>query len=162
MKKAFDLLVSFSVLVAACTIVYSFTKNRTAKRAETTVVGRRLGDIPGITWSAHDETLVLALKKGCHYCEQSIPFYQRLSSLDHPPSVSLVAAFPDGADEVDRIIRDHKLAIPAVGDVPLRLLGVTGTPTLLLVNRQGVVTKQWVGALQPDRETEVTSAVMRK
>ena len=42
---------------------------------------------------------------------------------------------------------------------PLRQLNVTGTPTLLLVNDQGVVTKSWVGQLGAQQEAQVVKAV---
>jgi hypothetical protein len=34
-------------------------------------------------------------------------------------------------------------------------IGVTGTPTLILVNREGAVDGVWVGKLPPEGETEV-------
>ena len=38
-------------------------------------------------------------------------------------------------------------------------LGVAGTPTMLLVDGRGVVTRMWVGKLDTEKENEVISAV---
>jgi hypothetical protein len=40
-------------------------------------------------------------------------------------------------------------------------IGVTGTPTLLLVDEKGTVADAWQGKLQPDQETAVL-AVLKK
>src|SRR5919202_175698 len=34
--------------------------------------------LPGVDWSGNNQTLLLVLQKGCHFCSESAPFYQRL------------------------------------------------------------------------------------
>ncbi|GMV23129.1 MAG: hypothetical protein AMXMBFR57_30780 [Acidimicrobiia bacterium] len=36
--------------------------------------------VPGVDFSKSDRTLLLVLKKGCVYCEASMPFYQQLAT----------------------------------------------------------------------------------
>lgn len=48
-----------------------------------------------------------------------------------------------------------------VKQASLELIGVTGTPTLLLLNRNGVVVDTWVGKLAPDKQTEALQAILR-
>ena len=38
----------------------------------------RLATIPNLEWKQHRHTLVLALNTGCHFCEESVPFYRSL------------------------------------------------------------------------------------
>ena len=40
-------------------------------------------------------------------------------------------------------------------------IGVQGTPTMLLVNGAGVVTKFWVGKIQPEQEQDVLAALRK-
>jgi hypothetical protein len=40
-------------------------------------------------------------------------------------------------------------------------LGIDATPTLLLVNQEGVVSQVWIGKLTPEKETEVLSQIKR-
>jgi thioredoxin-related protein len=47
------------------------------------------------------------------------------------------------------------LAADDVKQLPLEVIGVRGTPTLLLIDKQGAVKESWVGKLPPDKETEV-------
>jgi hypothetical protein len=40
--------------------------------------GVTLPSLPGYHWGDHRKTLVLAIRKGCHFCDASLPFYKRL------------------------------------------------------------------------------------
>jgi thiol-disulfide isomerase/thioredoxin len=73
--------------------------------------GDRLTPLKGWNWSAHDRTLVLALRKGCHFCEDSAPFYQRLvgKQADHGTNVAIVAIFPDLAAQLQQWLGTGKL-----------------------------------------------------
>jgi hypothetical protein len=35
--------------------------------------------VPGVDWSSHDKTVVLAISQGCHFCSESASFYQRVA-----------------------------------------------------------------------------------
>ena len=60
-------------------------------------------------------TLVMVLSKGCHFCEDSAPFYQRLISQSQQAvsSSSVVAVFPDTADAVKEVVQSEGLRIHA-------------------------------------------------
>lgn len=49
--------------------------------------------------------------------------------------------------------------ITEVRQTGLREVGVSGTPTLLLVNEKGSITKSWIGQLRADKEAEVLGAL---
>jgi hypothetical protein len=123
--------------------------------------GDRLARLDGWNWGAHDRTLVLVLRKGCHFCEDSAPFYQRLLTKQERDgsSTAIVAAFPDAADAVKEIVQSEGLQVQALAGVPPDKLNVTGTPTLLLVDRSGTVLKAWIGMLSPREELEVMQAL---
>jgi hypothetical protein len=58
-----------------------FLKDRLSPPApepEAVKAGDKLQNLDGWDWSAHEQTLVLGLRKKCHFCEDSTPFYQRL------------------------------------------------------------------------------------
>lgn len=118
----------------------------------------RMGDWD---WSAHDRTLVLVLRKGCHFCEDSAPFYQRLATQQQEArsSIAIVAVFPDTADAVREVVKTEALRFPALAGVPLERLKVAGTPSVLLVDRSGTVLNTWMGMLSPKQELEVMNAV---
>jgi hypothetical protein len=49
------------------------------------------------------------------------------------------------------------VVVDEVRQSTLGAIGVSGTPTLLLVDNKGAVKQSWLGKLSPDKETEVLS-----
>jgi thioredoxin-related protein len=124
-------------------------------------VGEKLTHLDGWEWSAHDRTLVMVLRKGCHFCEDSAPFYQRLIAhqKQYGSDTSIVAVFPDSAYAVKDVVQSEGLEVQALAGVPLEDLKVSGTPSVLLVDRSGTVVNTWVGMLSPRQELEVLNAM---
>jgi thiol-disulfide isomerase/thioredoxin len=118
-------------------------------------VGRKIS-LQGVDWSKSEQTLVMFLNTQCHYCQKSEPFYRELSSdaTDHQ-KVRLIAVFPQPLEKSKEYL-DHAgisvddLRQPGSGD-----LKVKGTPTLVLVNGNGIATNQWIGLLSPTEEAEI-------
>ncbi|HEX8686998.1 MAG TPA: hypothetical protein VF654_10865, partial [Pyrinomonadaceae bacterium] len=52
-------------------------------------------------------------------------------------------------------LRELNVPVGEVRQAAFKDLGVRGTPTLLLVNGEGVVTGSWFGKLSPEKEEEV-------
>ncbi|MFL6208943.1 MAG: peroxiredoxin family protein [Pyrinomonadaceae bacterium] len=102
------------------------------------------------------------LRDGCHFCSDSAPFYQQLIKEPGAQSDTKLAAILPGAAADSRAYLS-RLGVPIkdVRQASLGALGISGTPTLLLVNAQGVVTKAWVGRLPTDKEVEVINALRK-
>ena len=112
--------------------------------------------LPGVDWSANNQTLLLVLQKGCRFCSESAPFYQRLvRETAGRGNIHLIAVLPQTTDESKKYLNDLGVAIEDVRQAGLGSIGVHGTPTLILVNNQGVVMNSWVGKLPADGEAEV-------
>jgi len=163
MKTRIELVANVAVILLGVVIGSVFLKDRFfAPGAETSEVkaGDRLPSLNGWDWAAHDRTLVLVLRKGCHFCEDSAPFYQRLLARQHQDgsNTATVAVLPDTADAAREVVQSDGLAVPALAGVPLDRLRVSGTPALLLVDRKGAVLHAWVGMLSPRQEVEVMQA----
>jgi hypothetical protein len=113
-------------------------------------------EVSGVDWSQSGTTLVLALQKGCHFCTESAGFYQRLAQqASGQKGVRLVAVFPQSPEEGKSYLDSLKVPIGDIRQSSLPGLGVSGTPTLILVDSKGVVKQSWVGHLPPEGETEV-------
>jgi hypothetical protein len=112
--------------------------------------------LPGVDWSGNNQTLLLVLQKGCHFCSESAPFYQRLiRETAGRGNIHLIAVLPQTSDESKKYLDDLGLAIGDIRQSGLDSIGVHGTPTLILANAQGVVMNSWVGKLSADNEAEV-------
>lgn len=113
----------------------------------------------GIDWSANETTVVLYISTTCRYCDESKDFYQRLST---DKSVRIIAVLPQSTDEASKYLETHNIKVDQVLNSSLREIGVTATPTLLLVNGVGNVTDSWRGKLSPDKEAEVLAKLLPK
>jgi thiol-disulfide isomerase/thioredoxin len=114
--------------------------------------------LPDIDWGKNGKTLLLALSPGCHYCSESAPFYQRLArETAAAGKAKLIAVFPTPVIESRKYLKEMAVEVYDVRQESLDAIGVTGTPTLILVDDTGVVTRAWIGQLQPDAEAEVLS-----
>lgn len=163
-KTKLEQIANITVIVLALVIGSALVKDRffsAAPQVNEVKVGERLTNLHGWEWNAHDRTLVLVLRKGCHFCEDSAPFYQRLiaQQKQYGPDTSIVAVFPDAAYAVNEVVQSEGLEVQALAGVRLEGLKVSGTPTLLLVDKNGTVLNMWIGVLSPRQELEVINAI---
>lgn len=126
-------------------------------------VGDQLPGLHAYNWKSHDRTLVLALRNGCHFCEASMPFYRRLAELERANQIGvhLIAVFPDDAAIVRQVVETQQLTIDVVSGFELGQVKVQATPTLVLVDEQGRVSKVWMGQLPATEEAEVIAAISK-
>lgn len=113
-------------------------------------------EVAGVDLSGEERTLLLVVQKGCHFCTDSGPFYQRLAreAAARGGRVKLLAVVPHDADEGRKYLSDLGVPVERVAQASLRKLDVSGTPTLIMLDH-GKVSDVWVGALTPERESEV-------
>ncbi|HMG73756.1 MAG TPA: hypothetical protein VK582_09660 [Pyrinomonadaceae bacterium] len=132
-----------------------------AVKPPASLVGARVS-LRGIDWAKNGQTLVMALKENCHFCADSAEFYRRL---DNDGAVRkktrFIAALPGSLPDSQVYLNLENVDVDEIRQTDLQLIGVRGTPTLLLVNNKGVITQTWVGKLSPERESEVISALRR-
>ena len=121
-----------------------------------TLVGHHL-NLPGSHFERSKQTLVVAAATYCHFCIDSIPFYKKLSGMRSEGRIStpVIFAFPQSQQEVVPFLADNQLHPDVVLESSLTSLGVEGTPTLLLVDGQGNVTKEWIGKVDQPAENDI-------
>ncbi len=151
-------IIAVAVLICGVLVkTYLWGGNSPPVPPQASLVGARVA-VPEVDWRGNGRTLVLVLQKGCRFCEESAPFYQRLArEVAGGPPVRLVAVLPQQVEESRQYLRDLGVPVEEVRQVHFKDLGVRGTPSLLLVNGEGVVTGSWFGRLPPDKEAEVLS-----
>ena len=81
MKARLEVVTNVVVILLAVVIGSIYLKDRfstPSPQTDEVKAGDKLASLDGWDWGAQDRTLVLVLRKGCHFCEDSAPFYQRL------------------------------------------------------------------------------------
>ncbi len=166
MKSKVEVAANVAVILLAVVIGSVFLKDRFATPGpgpNEVKVGDQLAGLHEYSWKAHERTLVLALKNGCHFCEDSMPFYRRLAKLEQSNQIGahLIAVFPDDPAVVRQVVETQQLAIEVVPGFELGRVKVQATPTLMLVDEQGRVSKVWMGELPAAEEAEVIAAISK-
>jgi len=117
--------------------------------------------LSGVDWSRADRTLVMGLSTQCHFCSESTDFYQRLLKAATASKVPVVAVFPQPTAEAQEYWEAHALASNGVDleQSPLDRISVSATPTLIVVDRKGLIAGAWVGKLAASGEAEVIKQI---
>ena len=122
-------------------------------------VGEQLDSVAlGVDFDAGAKTLIMVLHSDCVFCQQSVPFYRRLLESNTADTQMVVAASPDD-DAMINYLEAEDINPDTLVFVEPEMVPVPGTPTLLLVDDQGLITHAWVGLLSDDREAEVIDAL---
>ena len=166
MKEKLEVVTNIVLISLACVIGYHFLRARPTPENPSPAsvkVGDRLPSLPAYDWKMHDRTLVLALRNGCHFCEESIPFYRKLAELEKSNQIDahLIAVFPDDPAAVRPLVETERLAVEAFSGIELSQVKVEGTPTLILVDLQGRVSKIWIGKLAATGQADVVTAISK-
>jgi len=157
-RKA-ETLVNVAIVVVAAALCAVLAKQYLLTDADARMRGPEVGskvEVAGVDLSGEERTLLLVLQKGCHFCTESGPFYRRLAreAAARGGRVKLLAVLPQDEEEGRRYLNELGMTIERVARASLRKLDVSGTPTLIMLER-GKVSDVWVGALTPEREREV-------
>lgn len=111
-------------------------------------------NVTGIDWAENEKTLVLALSNTCHFCTESADLYKRLAEQRKEKGLKMVAVLPQSVADGQAYLKNLGVTVDDVKQAPLASFGVSGTPTLILVDRDGVTRQTWVGKLAADKEMD--------
>jgi thioredoxin-related protein len=117
-------------------------------------------NVPNMTWPQNGRTLLLALSTTCHFCTDSAQFYRRISK-EHGDT-HLIALVPQDTNEGEEYLAKLGVKVDEVREASFGELGITGTPTLVLLDMSGKVVNMWEGVLPPTKESEVLVKLMEK
>lgn len=163
LSKTLETITNIAVIIVFFILAGFFLKTYISNRPQVPSVGEKLPEVTGYQWQSNPHSLLLVLRKGCHFCEESMPFYRSLYDLERNNNLNakMLAVFPDRAEEVNEILRTQNLPIPRMPQMNVSSLKVSGTPTLILVDQNGKVEKTWVGKLDSAGEQSVVAALRK-
>ena len=169
MRKTVELITNIAIILVCGLLCWTFFTHKSLSFGAASIAndphleGLMLPSLPGHRWNDHQKTLVVAIRKGCHYCEESLPFYKRLSGLEGSNGLHahLLAVMPDNQTSGIQMLQSAGLTVDSVFNQPLDSIKVSGTPTLLLLDASGRIAKAWVGQLPPEDEKAVIAAAQR-
>jgi hypothetical protein len=169
LSRKIELIANVAIITVACLLGIVLIKNHLFTRAgvsEPNNSGQRDSKTarsqPGkgtqlslldVDWKQSKQTLVLAISSTCHFCTDSAPFYQAL--IKNKKDARVVAVLPQPVEEGRAYLEKLGVSVDEVRQLGLDSIGVSGTPTLLLVDSSGTLREFWIGKLPPKKETDV-------
>ena len=114
--------------------------------------------VQGVDWSKSNRTILLVLSTKCHFCTDSAPFYQRIQQ-EKPNDLRLIAVLPQPIEDSRAYLTRLGISVSDVVQAPLSIVGVSGTPTVMLVDAQGQVNQSWVGKIAEPEEADVLTRI---
>jgi hypothetical protein len=169
--KKTELVANIAIIVVALLLGFVLVKRyllpanvaAPAARLDPRIPAGTKASLSGVDWAGNGQTLLLVLSTDCHFCTESAPFYQRLTrETTGRPDVHLIALFPQEIEEGKKYLDSLGVSIVEIRQASPGSTGAGGTPTLILVDAQGIVKNSWVGKLSTPEESEVINQLADK
>jgi hypothetical protein len=90
-----------------------------------------------------------------------MPFYKELAAKAQG-KVDLVAVLPQPMEEAQAFLKKAEVPTNRVVSTNLSAIGVSGTPTILLVDSRGKVQEEWKGLLTDQRKQQLLTRVLQQ
>lgn len=159
--KKVEIAANVGIIVAAAIFVILAVRHYTGNKSGITpgiAAGEHLA-LTDVNWSANKRNVVFALSVGCHFCTESAPFYRELVRQCKLAHIRTIAVLPQAGDTARSYLANLDVGVDEMRHASLPDIGISGTPTLLLVTDQGVVQNVWVGQLPAQAEKEVLGKI---
>jgi hypothetical protein len=169
--KKTELLANIAIIVVALLLggvlvkryLWPGSAQTAARTTDPRIAAGTKASLSGVDWAKNGQTLLLVLSSDCRYCTESAPFYQRLTrETAGRPDVHLIALFPQEVEEGRKYLANLSISIDEIRQASPGSTGAGGTPTLILVDDNGVVKNSWVGKLSAPEESEVLNQLAVK
>ncbi len=159
LEKAAYVAVISAALVSSGTLLEQRFARRAVSAHQEQLAGQHIA-IAGVDWKSSPVNAVLFISTHCKFCAESLPFYRRLSEARslRPAGVALRVVSLDPPDNIRRYLAEHQVSVDGVYPLDRSLLPLSGTPTILIADRTGLVSNSFVGALDSRREAAVLKA----
>jgi len=154
----------------AATLTVNLTRSMHASSARAAAVSSRtpptdglqegttLKDTSELKLSSSSKTLVMLTASSCHYCTESMPFYQQLVAHARERHIPVVAATREDPRINEKYLEIHGVKADRTVSATTNSISAPGTPTLILVDSSGKILKVWRGKLAKDAEESVLTA----
>src|SRR4051812_19697908 len=100
--------------------------------------------LPGPPLPRNHPALLVALSTNCHYCQASAGFYRELLKPASEHGFRVIALFPQPVVAGKAYLESLGVVVHEIRQVDYHVIGVSGTPTLVLVDDKGRVKEHWI------------------
>ena len=164
LAKKIEVAANIGIVITAVLVAILFIRNYMHRQAdpEHVIATNTKFALKNVEWQASEKNLVFAVSTTCHFCTESAGFYRRLVEECKEQHVRTIAILPQPFAESEAYLKGEGVTVDEIRQAALPDLEISGTPTLLLLDRSGLVKHVWVGKLQAEREGDVVAALAKK
>ncbi len=160
-KDRLDVITNILTIVVAVLLIGLFVHryllpSESAALAKSPTIGKVIS-VDNFETSKASKNVFIVMMKGCRFCEESMDFYTRLVQENQGRNVKIVAVFPRGSQDIETYLKTYGVTGIDVRYSELSKVEVDATPTIIITDENGKITKSWVGKLSSEKETEVIS-----
>ena len=148
--KRLDVMTNIAVMITSVALLgflgNSWYENHHARPLSAYKARALVGEsvtVPGVDFRLKKKTLIIAISSTCHFCQESQPFYRQLVEM-HGAKTDLLAVLPMPQRDAEEYVHSKISSSLKAISTSLDAMGVSGMPTLLLVNSYGKVEQAWV------------------
>jgi len=162
-KDKIEITTNILIITVLLLIGGTYVKSRVGHHQGSLSPGEKINAPHGYDWHNHPQTLVVAVRQGCIYCERSYPLYRKLDGLEHDSRLKahMLVVMPDDPANGAALLKSQGLTTQSVPNTSLREIKISGTPTLLLVDANGRLLQSWVGELDASKAEALVAQLRR-
>jgi hypothetical protein len=164
--KSIDRAANLAVIIGVIVLVVIATRGNLFRRSSApatigpiALVGTTI-NLPGISLPQDQDSLLLVVPTRCHFCQDSLPFYQKLIPAIKD-KVNVIAVLPQPKPEAEAWLSKSGVTGVQIASASPGSVGVTGTPTLLQVDSSGKVKAAWLGRLDESAQQQVRNTLLQ-
>jgi hypothetical protein len=116
--------------------------------------------VSGLNFPRAKSSVLLVISTTCHFCQESLPFYRSLSN-EVRGRADILAILPQSQQEAATFLKAAQVDITQIATASPSQIGVTGTPTMLLLDPNGKVEDVWLGRLDEAQQAQVLSRLAK-
>lgn len=157
-KSRLDVVTNVLTIIAAIIFITMVAYNYypSSKQPSISYVGRSI-KLPGFEPSSSSKNVLLVMKKGCRFCEESMDFYRSLIKKNEGNKIKFVGVFPPDDENITEYLGRFGISGLEVNKAEISGIEIDGTPTLIVIDQSGKIAGSWNGKLKPASELEVSA-----
>jgi hypothetical protein len=158
MKRAFDVALIVTLIAGAWRFVLPVAAE--APPPPPLTIGSRL-ELPKVRWQSQRRHFVFIMDTGCSACEKAVPAARRLAAAvaSHSTEIDALVLSDEPIDAVKGWLGKQSIPISNVSRASIAKLGVLFTPSLLILDHNGVVTDFVDGAPSEPQEAALRARI---
>jgi len=146
--------------IAAHTQFTQPNKKPTSPAATAQTLRGKTIQVSGLSFPRPRASVLLVISTQCHFYQDSLPFYRSLSN-NLEGKADLLAVLPQPQPEAAAYLKAAQVNLAQLATAPPSQLGVSGTPTMLLLDGGGKVQEVWIGRLDETKQAQVRSRLAK-